>query len=300
LQDQLVKLIRADLKPDCPPQRVRDLCERYLLTLKDPVEVYELLDRSTARVQKSLIVLRQALIESGDALWFEFNSVSDDYIQGPYYAESGDPEDVKQAKRNRLLAAPMQAALESLHFSEFEVVCAAVLRLLGARHTHLTQRSRDQGIDFYGRLVLGDLDTGKVPFLRFSDALHVWIVGQAKHYVGGKVSAPEIRNLVGSINLARFKEYASETELMEGLRLRSCDPVFALFLTTGTFSRDAARLAYRSGVVLKDVGELARLLVDKMVVGCDRADQVARERLVYWARRTIDGAAQFHVDPSLE
>jgi hypothetical protein len=160
--------------------------------------------------------------------------------------------------------------------------------LLGARQTHLTQRSRDHGIDFYGRLVLGDLDTSKVPFLRFADALQVWIVGQAKHYVGHKVSAPEIRNLVGSINLARFKEYASETDLVEGLRLRSCDPVFALFLTTGTFSRDADRLACRSGVVLKDVGELARLLVDKMVIDCDQTETGARDDIVRWARRTVD------------
>jgi hypothetical protein len=95
------------------------------------------------------------------------------------------------------------------------------------------------------------------------------------------VSSTEIRELVGSINLARFKEYASTTELMKSLPLRSCDPVFALFLTTGTYSRDAVNLAKGSGVVVKDIGDVCSLLADNRV-GVDGNGLPSRQALLDW------------------
>jgi Restriction endonuclease len=179
--------------------------------------------------------------------------------------------------RSQISVSLIQALTPDL----FEDLCVGVLSLLGARDYSGTKRTRDQGIDFYGRLVISDLDPNTSPFFRITDHLSVWLVGQAKHYPDGRVSSAEIRDLVGSINLARFKEYASTTDLMKSLPLRSCDPVFALFLTTGTFSRDAIKLATGSGVIVKDLDDICSLLADNRV-GLDPNGQISRDITLNW------------------
>lgn len=263
MPEKLIAAIRAKLSVDANPQSIQSLVESVLRMEHGDLKAFELAGRYAPRVKMRLIRLREERMARGNDVWFEFNSSSSDYIQGPCFLEPRDSPEVKRAKLNRLRAQPMRIELESLDFGEFERVCLVILSLLGARSCRLTSRSRDQGIDFFGELFLGDLEVSSSPFFRFQDNLKLWLVGQAKHCVHGKVSTPEIRNLVGSINLARFKEYASTTELMSELPMRSCDPVFVVFLTTGTFTRDARKLASNSGVILKDIDDVSKLLADK-------------------------------------
>lgn len=284
--ERIVASIHGRVSIDCRPQKLTDLIEEALWETEPEIRAFELADQYAARVRKRLLQIYCQMVAEGVDPWFEFNSVSPDHVQGPCFIEPCDSELVRSAKAKRLHADPMRSILESLSFEEFEILCAAVASLLGARDFRRTRQSRDQGIDFFARLHLSDYELSGFPFLRFQHNLSVWLVGQAKHYPNGKVSTPEIRNLVGSINLARFKEYASTTELLSEMPIRSCDPVFVVFLTTGTFTRDARQLAENSGVITKDITALANLLADKAIaLGND--GRPARSLLTCWARELI-------------
>lgn len=281
--EQIITRIRAILSLDTPPQALRDVVEQALQQTHPPLRALELTDRFTPRVKTHLLNLHAELTSSGVDPWFEFHSASNDHIRGPCFPETTDSPSVREAKANRLRMEPTKVVLESLSFDEFESISKSILYLLGARGYKKTQRSKDQGIDFFGELFISDLERSTFPFFRFNDNLKVWLVGQAKHYVGGKVATPEIRNLVGSVNLARFKEYASTTELLSELPMRSCDPVFVLFFTTGTYTRDAVKLAFNSGVILKDVMDLSKLIADKGV-GLNHIGQPTKDELLNWAQ----------------
>jgi restriction endonuclease Mrr len=88
------------------------------------------------------------------------------------------------------------------------------------------------------------------------------MVGQAKHYPTGQVATPEIRELVGSVELARAGAWSRVSSPYLDMKLRLCDPVFFLFFTTGTISASGWRLLGASGVVGMDGEMLAAFLAD--------------------------------------
>jgi hypothetical protein len=100
-----------------------------------------------------------------------------------------------------------------LNFKESEKICGAVLSLLGASKYKVTPNTRDQGVDFFGLFSLSDLSNSDYPFLQFHHNFKLWVIGQAKHYPNGNVGIEDLRNLVGSITLARSGEYATKTLL---------------------------------------------------------------------------------------
>ena len=289
--DRLILAIKLRLTPTSPPRPVAALITEILREEQGDLKAFELGGKLALRVLAGLQRVREDAENDNADTWFAFNSSSSDHIQSPYYVEPRDSPEIRDAKLNRLNRYPLRPIIEGLTPDLFEALCVGVLSLLGARDYSGTKRTRDQGIDFYGRLVISDLDSNTSPFFRITDHLSVWLVGQAKHYPGGRVSSAEIRDLVGSINLARFKEYASTTDLMKSLPLRSCDPVFALFLTTGSFSRDAVKLAKGSGVILKNLDDICSLLADNRV-GIDVNGQISGELVLNWISQHSPGGQQ--------
>ena len=88
---------------------------------------------------------------------------------------------------------------------------------------------------------------------------------QAKHYILGKVSTPDIRDLVGPVTLAKGHAFGSYAHKYADLTIRVCDPVFYLFFTTSSLTSDAWTLLDRSGVVGMDGEMLAAFLADQGV-----------------------------------
>ena len=210
--DRLISAIKVRLSPTSQPRPISALLTEILQEENSQLTAFEMAGSLTPRVLTGLQRLREEADDANADTWFAFNSSSPDHIQGPYYIEPCDSPEIRQAKLNRLNRYPLRPIVESLTPNQFEALCVGLLRLLGARDYAGTKRTRDQGIDFFGRLVISDLDADTSPFFRITDHLSVWLVGQAKNYPNGKVSSAEIRDLVGSINLARFKEYASTTD----------------------------------------------------------------------------------------
>jgi Restriction endonuclease len=221
--DKLISAIKLRLTPTSPPRPVAVVLTEILHEEHSELTAFEMGGTLAPRVFAGLQRVRENAESDNADTWFAFNSSSSDHIQGPYFIEPCDSPEIRQAKLNRLNRYPLRPIVEGLTPYLFEALCVGLLSLLGARDYSGTKRTRDQGIDFFGRLVISDLDANTSPFFRITDHLSVWLVGQAKNYPNGKVSSAEIRDLVGSINLARFKEYASTTDLMKSLPLRSCD-----------------------------------------------------------------------------
>lgn len=213
---------------------------------------------------------------------FEFNSVNEAYLQGSCFEEPSNTPDEKVAKRRRLNSVHYQEVFKGICNLGFEKLCARIIGLWEVESEFCTRASADQGIDFFGRIPVGELIRPSAIGPGAERQLKVWCVGQAKNYNATQVSTKDIRELVGSINLARSKAYAGSKDPLAQLQMRACDPVFFLFFTTGSISRDARDLLQKAGVVAMDGNQLAMFLADNSV-GLDENGVFSKENFLGWA-----------------
>jgi restriction endonuclease Mrr len=269
---------------DAPPSSIEELVI-HVINLHpewgfDPIEKA---NTWAPQIYKILQRLREDQIKQDRQPAFEFNSSSNYMIQGACFVEPCDSDDVKNQKRKRLHWQEYHAALRELTPRQFEILCVRILGLLGVTEPQLTQYQGDQGIDFFGRLSIGDLVGHGPAFPILETRLIVWMIGQAKHYRDTKVATPDIRELVGATTLGRARAFAQEN-MYQNLRIRVCDPVVMLFFTTGEISRDGWTLCKNSGVVAMDGQMLAAFLADKGVAmnSIDAVNSVDRLALLAW------------------
>ncbi|BCW83955.1 hypothetical protein NicSoilE8_16280 [Arthrobacter sp. NicSoilE8] len=193
---------------------------------------------------------------------FSFNDRSPDHIQGSSFVQVDDDAAIQRAKERRLNYDSYEAFLKNLRWEDFEACCRGILERLGCSDPKLTALGNDQGIDFFGRLSLRKRLGNESILPSLDSMLDVWMVGQAKHYQKTQVSTPDLRELVGSVELARAKAFADGGVALHGLDLRVCDPIFYLFFTTGTISRDGYKLLDASGMVSMNGAQVAAFLAD--------------------------------------
>lgn len=211
------------------------------------------------RLRKALNELK----ENGRPTRVEFNSSDSSFIQGACFAEPNDASAVVEQKLRRRRNDFYVALIRDLSPEEFELLCRRLLSFLGVRAPHLTRRTADEGIDFYGRL------EGKSVFFPWDlqptiqRQLSIWIVGQAKHFVRGQAGTREVRELVGAVALGRAGVHSTKDSPFSDLRIRPHDPVFAMLVTGGTLSARAWTVLRRSGVVGVDAELLAAFLADR-------------------------------------
>jgi hypothetical protein len=222
-------------------------------------------DRTDAwltRFISRLVAILDEATSLGSVVTFTFNSSGTDFIQGACFAEPSASVAEKEAMANRTKLVDIFAQLASLTPIEFEKLSGRILALLGVSEPHVTQASADQGVDFYGRLSLGELlkPTSLTP--GGEKQLHVWLVGQSKHYPQTSVGTGAIRELVGSVELARVKIFSGPSDPLSKLEVRLCDPIVYLMFTTGTFTAGSKALLTRSGVIAFDGMQISQLLAD--------------------------------------
>jgi hypothetical protein len=184
-------------------------------------------------------------------------------VQGSAFIEVGvDTPDVQDAKRRRSAFAAYVTAVEGISPADFEAMCRGMLAALGVEKPVVTPHSADEGIDFYGRLKL----EGNLKIVHALPGIYrrlsVWMVGQAKHYQAMQGGTPDIRAVVGAIDLARGRAFGSATGKYPDLDIRVCDPVFYLFFTSGSISSDGWQLLEQSGVIGMDGPMVAAFLAD--------------------------------------
>lgn len=256
-----------------PPVRVRELTTRILLEKQwsdSEAEAEETAESWEAQILARLQREHNTLAEQGRMSRFAFNSSDDRMIQGACFPEPRDDEVTLERKDRRSRAADYLAAFDSLNPSEFELLCGRLLELFGVDEPTVTRRSADEGIDFYGRLAFENVFFREDLSSNLQRQMGVWLVGQAKLLGATQAGTPLIRELVGSISLARSGTFGSRTAPHAGLDIRVADPVFALFITSGSLSGDAWRLLQRSGVIGMDGEMLAAFLADRSAgIGAD-------------------------------
>jgi len=153
------------------------------------------------------------------------------------------------------------------------------LELLKVEKPFVSRQTADQGIDFFGRVPYGKILQPSFLHPGAEKHIAVWLVGQAKHYPDSNIGTSDIRQLVGSVELARAKVFAGSTNPLSELTTRLCDPIIYLFFTTGRFSRDSVELLSRSGVLAFDGLQIGQFLADHGIgLAADLFDQVLFDR----------------------
>ncbi|EPB6174185.1 restriction endonuclease [Vibrio cholerae] len=144
--------------------------------------------------------------------------------------------------------------ITSINPTDFEYLCAYYLNLLGCLQFEVTRQSSDQGLDFYGVL----------PFEKHSyfgpTSEKSFLIGQAKLYTN-KVSTNEIREFYGSIELLRRRIYSKEIYSYRfATELKSFSLINPIFISSTTFTEDAAELCNKIGIRMVDIVKLNSLL----------------------------------------
>jgi len=281
----VAELIVARIDVSASPLNVLDIIQNRSIevgwfTSRD--EAREFAERHKRGVLQRLRGELDELNRLGRFCAFAFNSSSPDHIQGSSFIEPKDQEALKRLKQLRARFTSYQWCLEKLSPREFEALCSGLLSLFGVSSPVLTKATGDEGIDFYGKLPVGGMlkPNGKFPGVETQMA--IWMIGQAKHYIEAQVSTPDIRELVGSVVLARGGAFSTAEAPYADLNIRVCDPVFFLFFTTGRISSKGWKLLTASGAIGMDGAMVAALLAESGI-GCVNDD--FEERLFkVWVR----------------
>ena len=287
----IANTICEELALDCEPIKLTRVIEQVILDRFPDLDPIEKASEWKAPVRSRLLSYIKATEERGAQPQIAFNSSSSYMIQGACFIEGTDSGEIVEQKKRRLRWKDYYETLRELSSREFELLCREVLKLIGARNVKLTKETRDEGIDFYGRLSVADLikPSSAFRFRSFESLLEIWIIGQAKHYRAIKVATPDLRELVGSVNLASARAFADlDPDKYPDLRIRVADPVFMLFFTTGKISIDGWQLVNKSGIVAMDGEMLAAFLADHDVAIIDKegARQFSREAFFKWLQKS--------------
>ena len=222
------KELNRVVKCDAAPMRAVDILVHIILAKNWHANANDAREEAEKWERRFLNQVATAIRQAdsiGRILPFAFNSSSDDTLQGCAFVEPNDQPDVVAAKATLLRRSFYIDAFKTLTPSSFESLCAGVLAQLGVAAPRKTPETRDEGIDFYGRLSLETMLRGSQVFPGPERQFSVWMVGQAKHFKAEDVSTLEIRELVGSMLLARTRTFSSRPERYSDLTIRTCDPV---------------------------------------------------------------------------
>ncbi len=257
--------IRDTFGPTEGPRLVHDVVAEHIVLLGHTENMDEALEMAEPLLDdvRSLVARHQYEAEGDGIAWaLELFGSDDEYLRGSSSTDISLTDDEQRARACRAHTTAIHRELVRLTPQEFEVACTSILKMMGCREPHTSPIGNDGGIDFYGLLDLkGRLDNAS-PYGGFDARVGVWLVGQAKHYPTRPIQTAHLRELVGSVELART---GGAIHSWKGLRLRPFDPVVQLIFTTGHFSSGSAKLLEQSGLGSMNGMQLATFLADGAV-----------------------------------
>jgi hypothetical protein len=258
----LTELLVTHVAQDDPPILLHDRIAAILVSLKmysDLSAALEFTEPLLPQIQNALEVSRRHAEHTGTSWRIELFGSENEYVRGSAFADNSLPVHTQTVRQNRISLGIVHDELLGLSAPEFERACTTILRTLGCTEPHTSPLRDDGGIDFYGRLELkGRLDA-MLPYGGFDGRTGMWLIGQAKHYQRQPVQTAHLRELVGSIELART---GGAIHQWEGLSLRPFDATLHLIFTTGVFTSGARHLLQRTGMLSMDGMQLATFLCD--------------------------------------
>ncbi|MFA6091983.1 MAG: restriction endonuclease [Elusimicrobiota bacterium] len=173
-----------------------------------------------------------------------------------------------------------QDAINNLTAVEFEALSARVLALLGCGQVWVTPQSHDQGLDAFG---YAPVHSRKVPQDIASQCRLVYLA-QAKHYKKHKVGSRDIREFVGSVELAVHKIFSTHDTKYSDLEIRPFGPSILVFVTTEELPRTVRLMGKNAGIIIVSAQNLAALFLRARIL---RTSNWRRQRIISALRVSI-------------
>lgn len=140
---------------------------------------------------------------------------------------------------------------------DFELSCILMLKkFLGNSLKPDLRASRDDGIDFYGKYDARDESESN-----FFD-IPAWYIGQAKYFESNPVQTNLLRELIGTVELAKRKVWSIEG-IYNNIDIKGHEHVIPVFITSSRFSNDSYKIAENYGIKLLDIIDLLFWLLVK-------------------------------------
>ena len=263
--DRIAQLLSAAVGPTDGPTLLHDRAAVVVHEngmASDLDEALELVEPFLEDVKVRIFRIRELAEAQGVAWTIELYGSSDEFVRGSSFEDPTLSREIQRVRANRAHVVTVAQLLRALTPVEFEGACTQILRIMGCVEPKTSPLRNDGGIDFYGRLELkGRLDS-ILPYGGIDGRAGVWLIGQAKHYPTSAIQTAHLRELVGSVELART---GGAIHQWEGLSLRPFDATLMLIFTTGRFSAGAHQLLAQSGMLAMDGAQLATFLCDASV-----------------------------------
>jgi hypothetical protein len=258
LADRLVEVTDRRSPPALLHDRIAEvaLLDAWADNMNDAQEIVE---PHLQAIRTHLLRIRNEAESEGHTWHIELYGSEDEWVRGAsFHDKSLDPSEQDMRARRADIDSVL-TELRRLTSAEFELICTRVVALLGCRDSRTSPLRDDGGIDFYGQLALqGRLNT-RLPLGGIDARTNVWLIGQAKHYPTRAIQTSVVRELVGSVELARTKGAIHE---WVDLQLRPFDATVLLIFTTGWFSSGSLSLLAKTGVLSMSGRQLATFLCD--------------------------------------
>jgi hypothetical protein len=253
---------------DGAPRPLASAIEKELISHFGLLAIHasERAEKVTAVVARIIVMRATQSEQAGTIAALVLLGTTSDVVAGYCHVLASDAAVVAAAKRQRLHVGALLVAMRALTFNEFERFGARVLAEIGASIYRITPHRGDQGIDFYGRLSLGEFQEFPTPFMKLAHDVVLLFAGQAKHYPNGSLGPDVVRELVGAVSLACTKSFSrTGIDIFRDFDLKPFSPLVILLFTTGRISSGAAQLAESAGIIAQSGEQLAVFLTDKRV-----------------------------------
>lgn len=239
-REQLLQFFLTELSEATPSTFVEDLAKEFLLRSHNLEWVNEFWEKIGGDFISDLIDEYNRRIEDGFPIYFEFIDDLGTKVRG--WVNPDIPYNT----------SAFQKALLLLTDTDFERLSGRILQLAGCSHAWVTPKSHDQGLDAFGCYHLFNLP--KISSV--SNIFESWILIQAKHYNKEMVCSSEIREFIGSVELAKVHAFAVKGEKYPDLNLKHCTPIAYILVTSGEVRRTVHILAEKIGIFLLSAGDL--------------------------------------------
>lgn len=258
--------IEVTLPPDSPPVLLHTVITSAI-TKKYGVLNTDAAEKSEAIIEAIRHSIRNKFEESQNDYFGYFyhlriSELNEEYIYGACHAFPGDSPEQIAAKSKRANHVKISQYIDKLNPDEFEAFCGRLISLIGVENPIVTTHGNDQGIDFFGRWNLNSA----IKVSNFPDGVEkqfkAWIIGQAKKYDATKIGTNVIRELVGSVQLAKAKVFSTEVDNYTSLGVSFCDPIFYCLIITGAVTSGVARLLRNAGIIFFDKDLISVFLAD--------------------------------------
>jgi hypothetical protein len=174
-----------------------------------------------------------------------------------------DPEGTKIKGIGRKYGARLrmfQNALNSISDTEFEQLSAVILKFMGCYKSWVTPVSHDQGLDAFG------YSREIEKYLPSNSKCPVVMLAQAKHYAKAKVGSRDMREFIGSVNLATHNIFSDIDAKYTDLEIRPFGPTVLVFVTTQEIPQTVKRLANKSGIIVLTSSDIYNIFQKRAIM----------------------------------